>query len=158
MKLFYFINAPSGSGATQRRLCFEKTFSSDVSEEEIDAWIETLQNFSKPRYYHCPPVDSLSDSFRAVICDNLSGIGHYTVYRYADEPTLYIDIYGVWDETFALKENSWCFQTHEDSGRYYQVFTVLDNIEWLNIGSIKRPRYIDSDDILRDIQEVNPKA
>lgn len=160
MKLFYFVNAPSGSGATQRRLCFEKYFSPDASEEEIDAWIAKLQNFAKPKYYHCPPVDELSKSFKAVASGDLCGKGYYIVYQYASEPTLYIDIYGVWGETFELTENSWCFQTHEDSGRYYQVFTVLDNIEWLNIGSIRRPRYIDSDDILKDIcdEENNTKA
>ena len=157
MKLFYFINAPSGSGATQRRLCFEKNFPDDASQEEIDAWIEKLQNFSKPKYYHCPPVDSLSNTFKTVTCGSLSGKGHYIVYQYDKESTLYIDIYGVWDETFSLKEDSWCFQTHEDSGRYYQVFTVLDNIEWLNIGSIRRPRYIDCDDILRDIRDEENK-
>lgn len=150
MRLFYFINAPSGSGRTQRRLCFEKFFPSDASEEEIDAWIETLQNFSKPRYYHCPPVDELSKSFKAVVCGDLCGKGYYTVYQFADEPTLYIDIYGVWWESFDLKEDAWYFSTHEDSGRYRQVFAVLDDVAWLNVGTIRRPRYLYSDQIVKN--------
>ncbi|MGI6155748.1 MAG: hypothetical protein ACOYEB_07355 [Enterococcus lemanii] len=153
MRLFYFVNAPSGSGRTQRRLCFEKTFPDNASQEEIDAWIAKLQNFAKPRYYHNPPVDELSKSFKAVACGDLSGIGNYTVYKFANEPTLYINIYGVWWETFELVENAWFFATHEESGRYCQVFTTLDGIEWLNIGTIRRPRYIDGEDILRNIYD-----
>ncbi len=95
MRLFYFVNAPSGSGRTQRRLCFEKFFPSNVSEEEINEWIAKLQNFAKPKYYYCPPVDELSKSFKAVACGSLSGKGHYTVYQYDKKSTLYISIYSV---------------------------------------------------------------
>lgn len=153
MKLFYLINAPSGSGRTQRRLCFEKHFSKDASEEEIQAWIEKLQNFSNPYNYHSTAIPDLSKSFKAVACGDLSGIGNYTVYKFADEPTLYIDIYGVWWETFELKEDSWYFQTHEDSGRYSWIFTTLDDIEWLNVGTIRRPRYLYSDQIVKKIKQ-----
>lgn len=152
MRLFYFIAAPSGSGRTQRRLCFEKYFHSGASEEEIQSWVEKLQSFATPYHYHSTAIEGLSKSFKAVECGYLCGEGHYTVYRFADENTLYVDIHGVWGETFDLKDGAWYFQTHETSGRYRQVFTTLDEIEWLNVGTIRRPRYLYPDEIKKMIK------
>ena len=152
MRLFYFIAAPSGGGRTQRRLCFEKYFPEDTSEEEVDRWIAKLQSFATPYHYHSTAIEGLSKSFKAVECGYLCGEGCYTVYRFADEPTLYVDIHGVWDESFDLKENAWFFQTHEKSGRYRQVFTTLDEVEWLNVGTIRRPKYLYPDQIKKMIK------
>lgn len=151
MKLFCLINAPSNSGRTECRLCFEKYFSKDASEEEIDKWVEKLQSFSTPYYYHHPPVGRLSKSFKTIEYGDLCGMGSYTIYKFADEHTLYIDIHGVWNESFELKNGAEYFETHEDSGRYRRIFTTLDNVEWLNIGTIGRPRYVNSEDILKGI-------
>ena len=143
MKIFRFIAAPSSSGRTERRLCFEKYFSEDASVEEIDKWEAKLQSFSTPYHYHNSSIEGLSKSFKAVGCGDLCGAGNYTVYRFADYPQLYIDIWGVWNETFELKDGAWYFETHAESGRYYQVFTALDDVKWLNVGTIRRPEYID---------------
>lgn len=153
MKYFHFIAAPSSSGRTQRRLCFEKYFSEDASEEEIRKWEEKLQSFATPYHYHSTAIEGLSKSFEAVECGYLCGEGNFTVYKFADYPQLYIDIWGVWNESFALKDPDACFETHEKSGRYYQVFTALENVLWLNVGTIRRPKYLYSHQIVKNINK-----